>query len=163
MSRKRAGFAPVAILTFVTYMLFTGSAHPYDVVTGVIVAVVVGALLGSIAGSNVALNPVRCFWALVYFVWYSFVAEVKAHVDVMRRVITGDVNPGIVRVPISLRSPYARTIVANSITNTPGTVVVDTDEEFLYVNWIDVRSTDPSAAREEISKDFERFARRIAE
>ncbi len=162
----RSGFGgslTAAVLAFLTYMVFTGSVKPYDVVTGLVVAVVVGVLMGRIAGSCGALNPGRWLWAIVYFLWYMFVAEVRAHLDVIRRVITGDVNPGIVKVPIQLKNEYARTIVANSITNTPGTVVVDMDSDFMYVNWIDVKSEDSELARKEISEDFEKFAGRISE
>ncbi|AEH24800.1 Membrane bound complex 1, subunit B [Pyrococcus yayanosii CH1] len=110
-----------------------------------------------------ALNLVRWLWGAIYFVWYMLVAETKAHLDVMARIITGNVNPGIVRVPIRVNTDYAKTLVANSITNTPGTVVVDMDENYLYVNWINVTSEDPERAREKISADFEKFAKRMFE
>ncbi|AMM54753.1 Na+/H+ antiporter subunit E [Pyrococcus kukulkanii] len=159
------GFLPTALLAFVTYIIFTGSATPYDLATGAIVALVTGALMGKflIRSDVKALNPIRWLWGAIYFVWYMLVAETKAHLDVMVRIITGNVNPGIVRVPIRVKTDYAKTLVANSITNTPGTVVVDMDENYLYVNWINVTSEDPEKAREKISADFEKFAKRMFE
>ncbi|MFA4639718.1 Na+/H+ antiporter subunit E [Pyrococcus kukulkanii] len=159
------GFLPTALLAFVTYIIFTGSATPYDLTTGAIVALFTGALMGRflVKSDAKALNPVRWIWGAMYFVWYMVMAETKAHLDVMVRIITGNVNPGIVRVPISVKTDYAKTLVANSITNTPGTVVVDVDENYFYVNWINVVSDDPEKAREEISADFEKFAKRMFE
>jgi multicomponent Na+:H+ antiporter subunit E len=159
------GVIPTAILAFVTYILFTGSTTPYDLATGVIVGATVGLLMGKFLVKNdaKALNPVRWAWGLAYFLWYFLVAEVKAHLDVIGRIITGNFEPGIVRVPLKVRSEYARTLVANSITNTPGTVVVDVDDDYLYVNWINVTTEEPEKAKKEICEEFEKYAERIFE
>ncbi|MBC7095407.1 Na+/H+ antiporter subunit E [Thermococcus sp.] len=159
------GFFGTALLAFVTYILFTGSARVFDVVTGVIVAVGVGLFMGKyVVESDVrALNPLRWLWALIYFIWYMIFAEIRAHLDVMGRVVTGKFEPGIVKVPIGVKTDYAKTLVANSITNTPGTVVVDLDEKHMYVNWINVVTEEPEEARKMILENFERFAKRIFE
>ncbi|ANF22470.1 Na+/H+ antiporter subunit E [Thermococcus piezophilus] len=159
------GVIPTALLAFITYILFTGSATPYDLATGAIIAIAVGLLMGKFLVKNdaKALNPVRWLWAVIYFLWYMLVAETKAHLDVMARILSGKYEPGIVRAPINVKTDYAKTLVANSITNTPGTVVVDMDEKYLYVNWIDTSTEDPEEARSEISADFEKFTKRIFE
>ena len=159
------GVIPTALLAFITYILFTGSAKPFDLTTGVIVAVGVGLLVGKylVREDAKALNPVRWVWAVVYFIWYMIVAETKSHIDVMIRIITGNYNPGIVKVPIEVKTDYAKTLVANSITNTPGTVVVDLDDEYMYVNWINVTTEEPEEAKKEICEDFEKYAKRIFE
>ncbi|HIP88766.1 MAG TPA: cation:proton antiporter [Thermococcus paralvinellae] len=159
------GVIPTALLAFITYVAFTGSIRPFDLITGVIVALGVGLLMGKYLVKNdaKALNPVRWIWAVIYLLWYMLVAETRAHLDVIVRIITGNYNPGIVRVPVNVKTDYAKTLVANSITNTPGTVVVDLDDDYMYVNWINVTTVDPEVARKEICEDFEKFARRIFE
>ncbi|AHF80858.1 Na+/H+ antiporter subunit E [Thermococcus paralvinellae] len=159
------GVIPTALLAFITYILFTGSAEPFDLVTGLIVAIGVGLLVGKylVKEDAKALNPVRWLWGIIYFIWYMIVAETKSHIDVMIRTITGNYNPGIVKVPIDVKTDYAKTLVANSITNTPGTVVVDLDDEYMYVNWINVTTTEPEKAKKEICEDFEKYAKRIFE
>ncbi len=157
----------VALLTFVVYIVFTGSVTIYDLITGVIAAIVVGALCANI----VLQNPRKVFdvrrWIhlVAYALHYFFIDEVKAHLDVARRILSPSmpINPGIVRVPYEVVSDYAITAVANSITNTPGTVVVDIDTErkVMYVHWIDVKTTKPSEARKHISETFERFAKKV--
>ncbi len=54
-------------------------------------------------------------------------------------------------------------MIANSITNTPGTVTIDVDEKhgYLLVHWIDTRSTDPLVCRSMISLRYESYARKI--
>ncbi|NJE41739.1 Na+/H+ antiporter subunit E [Thermococcus sp. GR6] len=159
------GVVPTATLTFITYLIFTGSASPFDLVTGIIVAISVGLLIGRylVQNDTKAMNPTRWLWTVIYFIWYMLVAETKSHVDVMVRTITGKYEPGIVKVPIGVKTDYAKTLVANSITNTPGTVVVDLDDKYMYVNWINVTTEDPEKVKGEISADFEKFAKRIFE
>ncbi len=158
---------PIAILVFVVYIVFSGSVKPYDLVTGIVSAVIVGLITANlvIAKPGKALNPIRWAWTIAYAVYYFFIAEVRAHIDVMKRIVSPSmpINPGIVRVPINVETDYALTTVANSITNTPGTVTVDVDRErgYLYVHWIDVKTTDPEEAKRYISQVFERFAKRI--
>ena len=159
------GVISTAVLTFITYILFSGSTKPFDLVTGIIVAVGVGLLVGKYLVQNdvKALNPLRWLWGVIYFIWYMLVAETKAHLDVMMRVITGKYEAGIVKVPIEVKTDYAKTLIANSITNTPGTVAVDLDDKYMYVNWINVITEEPEKAKKKICEDFERFAKKIFE
>lgn len=158
-------FLPVMLLAFILYIIITGSATPYDIVTGVITALVAGLLFGRYLVKNPkkALNPARWVAMVVYFIKYITVIELRAHLDVIKRIIFGDTNPGIIKVPITVKDEYARFLVANSITNTPGTVTVYMDEKYAYVNWIDVKTRDPDEARKEILEKFEKHAKRIFE
>jgi len=152
-----------ALLAFITYIVFTGSITLYDVLTGTAVAVAVGFLAGKYVVVNElkALNPIRWFWAIVYFLKYMTVIELQAHLLVIKALFTGRTNPGIVRVPIGVKTGYAKLLVAASITNTPGTVVVDITDKYMYVNWITVLTTDPEEARKHISLEFEKYASKI--
>ncbi len=156
-----------AILAFITYIVFSGSVTLYDLVTATIVAVIVGLLVANLMISNPRklLQVQRLGWLIMYVIRYFFIDEVKAHLDVMSRIVRPSmpINPGIVRVPYYVRSDYAMTTIANSITNTPGTVVVDLDTKrrIFYVHWIDVKALEAERARKEISEVFERFAKRI--
>jgi len=152
-----------ALLAFTIYIVFTGSATLYDIVTGFAVAAVVGFVAGKyvVVNESKVFNPVRWFWALVFFLKYITVTEIKAHIEVIKILFTGKYNPGIVRIPVSVKTDYAKLLVAFAITNTPGTVVVDTGDNIMYVNWINVTTTDPVEARKKISSEFEKYAERI--
>ena len=158
---------PIIILAFIIYIVFTGSITPFDLVTGIIGAIIVGAAFGAVAVSNAYkfVQVWRYFWGLAYALYYFFVAEVRAHLDVIRRILSPSmpINPGIVKVPIDVKSDYAILSISNSITNTPGTVVVyvHPSKKYLYVNWIDVKTTALEEARKAISYYFERFSKRI--
>jgi len=156
---------PVAVLVFIIYILFTGSATLYDIITGVIVSVACGMLFGEFVVRNPSkcFDPRRWFWTIAYFLKYMTVIEARAHLDVIKRILTMDIRPGIVKVPIDVKNDYSRILVAHSITNTPGTVTVDMDDNYIYVNWINVVTEKPKEARKRISEEFEKFAEKIFE
>ncbi len=54
---------------------------------------------------------------------------IKATLDVATRTVNGKVEPVIVEIPTVLKRPISQTILANSITLTPGTLSVDLDSE----------------------------------
>uniref|UniRef100_A0A7C2ZLZ0 Cation:proton antiporter n=1 Tax=Ignisphaera aggregans TaxID=334771 RepID=A0A7C2ZLZ0_9CREN len=160
----------IAILVFTVYIVYTGSATLYDLITGAVVAIVVGILFSSITITNAlkALNPRRWFYLVAYALRYFIVDETRAHVDVIRRILDPKlpVSPAIVKVPYDVETDYAKTAIACSITNTPGTVVVDIDEDqkVFYVHWIgavDEAIKDPQAARRHISEVFEIYSKKI--
>nr|NIO61347.1 hypothetical protein [Gammaproteobacteria bacterium] len=64
-----------------------------------------------------------------------------------------------------LQSDIAMTLLANSITLTPGTMSVDVDQDnsVLYVHWIDVRSPDIESATRNIVERFEKILQKIFE
>ncbi len=109
------------------------------------------------------LNPVKWVIFLFYLIGPFFYAMARANIDVAFRVITGKINPGIVKISPQLKSDAAITLLANSITLTPGTLSVDIDEKNndLYIHWINVTNLKPSI--EDICGTFPEWARRIAE
>jgi Multisubunit Na+/H+ antiporter, MnhE subunit len=87
----------------------------------------------------------------------------KANIDVAYRVITGKINPGIVKISPGLKTGLGITLLADSITLTPGTLSVDIDEKNndLYVHWINVTTLKPTTHH--ICSNFPQWIRRIAE
>jgi multicomponent Na+:H+ antiporter subunit E len=114
------------------------------------------------------LNPVRWFIFLGYLIGPFFIALAKANLDVAYRVITGKIKPGIVRISPDLKTDFGITMLANSITLTPGTLSVDIDENTndLFIHWINV---DEKALEKKpvdckyICGNFPKWVRRIAE
>ena len=168
-------FLITAAVAYVTYLILTigsGSVLLWsraELIIGALLAVVVGVLLRNrFIGKDLRmLNPVRWFTFLVYLFPFFF-AMAKANVDVAYRVITGRINPAIVKINPNLKTDLSLTILANSITLTPGTLSVDVDQKTneLYVHWINV---DPEVLKHmprdyhPICYSFPDWARRIAD
>ncbi|MGB5924802.1 MAG: Na+/H+ antiporter subunit E, partial [Dehalococcoidia bacterium] len=138
-------FIVTAVVAYVVYLLLTiGSGtvllwSTAELIVGAVLAVVVGAVLRNrFIGKDLRmLNPRRWFTFLVYLFPF-FLAMAKANVDVAYRVITGRINPAIVKINPKLKNDMSLTILATSITLTPGTLSVDVNPETneLYVHWI---------------------------
>jgi multicomponent Na+:H+ antiporter subunit E len=101
-------------------------------------------------------------WAnIVYYIFGPFaVALYKSNVDVAKRIIFKNLNPGIIKFHPKLRTEEGKTFLADSITLTPGTLTVDIDEEgYFYIHWINVESKAPT--EEQICGSFAKWARRL--
>lgn len=110
------------------------------------------------------LQPQRYFWFIVFliiFIWEC----IKANLDVAYRVLhpAMPIKPGIVKVKLDLKTDIAKTILANSITMTPGTITVDLIGDTIYVHWIYVSSTDPEEYSKKVAGRFEKLIKRIFE
>jgi len=161
----KRGFVGTFAVTLAVYLLYTGSITTYDLLTGGAVAAIVAYVLGDrlIQNDLKLFQPGRWVAAIVYFLRYFLIEETKTHIDVAKRVFTLEARPGIVRVPLEVESDYGKVLVANSITNTPGTVVVDIsdDGKWLYVHWIDVSTLDEREVKENVVGYFEEYAKKI--
>jgi len=120
---------------------------------------------GTYIFKGVKMNPQSVFYSLQYVI--IFIIELtKSNIDVIFRVLDPKlpIRPGIVRVKTELKSPLARLILANSITLTPGTFVVDMKEDTIYVHWIDVCcDNDPQEITNNIAGKFEKILMKIYE
>jgi len=112
-------------------------------------------------------NPVKWVMLLVYAICVFLVELTKANIDVAFRALKPSlpVNPGIVKVPVDLKSDYGQSMLANSITLTPGTITMDIAEEDgktnYYIHWINVTTQDHEEAGEAIKGRLEKGVGRI--
>jgi multicomponent Na+:H+ antiporter subunit E len=147
-------FIITSIVSFIIYLLLTiGSATDSsnilglwnlgELILGIILSIIVGfiAKMIFIKKSFRMLNPIRWIRFLVYLIGPFFIGMAKANLDVAYRVITGKINPGIVKISPDLRTDLGTAMLANSITLTPGTLTVDINDENndLYIHWINVK------------------------
>ena len=98
---------------------------------------------------------------LLLFLLTLLVKIYFASFDTVWRVITGRINPRIIRIRTRLKSDLAQTILANAITLTPGTLTIDTNEDYLYIHWLESKTTHTHQAAELIKGHFEVWLRRI--
>jgi multicomponent Na+:H+ antiporter subunit E len=154
------------ILTFLFWLLLTFNLSPANLVAGACAALVTSLLFTRHFFVKVEkfIQPRRYFWLLVYLVIFAWEC-LKANFDVAYRVLhpSMPIRPGIVRVKLELKSDFAKTMLANSITMTPGTITVDLIGDELYVHWIYVRSEDPVAYSHRIAGRFEKYIKKIFE
>lgn len=157
------------LAAFAVWCLLNWIPSGANLLVGILVALLVAFMLGDlvIQRPHLTRDPRRYAYFLFQYVPVFLWEVLKANIDVIYRVVHPGlpINPGIVKVRTSLRSDIALTLLANSITLTPGTMSVDIgkDHGFLYVHWIDVRTRDIEAATRIIVERFERILRKIFE
>ncbi|KUK17087.1 MAG: Multisubunit sodium/hydrogen antiporter, MnhE subunit [Thermococcus sibiricus] len=90
---------------------------------------------------------------------------IESNFKVAKHAVFMDINPGIVKIKTELHSNTGVTILANSITLTPGTLTLDVNkklgETYLYVHWISVEALNREKAGEKIKGDIEGWLRKI--
>ena len=106
-----------------------------------------------IIGNNIEGNKyVKIIPRIISFFIYFLYQVVKANLQVAYEVMTPNlyVEPGIIRIPLDVKSNIEISILANLITLTPGTLSMDVSEDnkVLYVHTMYV-------------KDKEKFIREI--
>ena len=107
-------------------------------------------------------NPAMIVEFILVVLWDIVVANVSvAKIILFKR--NEDMLPTWVTVPLDLRSPEAITVLAGTITMTPGTVSADVaaDGRSLLVHCLD--AADPDAVRDDIKQRYERRLREIFE
>ena len=152
-----------AIILLIWYG-FTTSLAPAEITTGVVFSLVISYI--SVKSFNccdpILLMPSHILHFMKYF-FVFIVALLKANIDVARRVLSPKlpINPGIVMFKTKLDNDFAKMVLANSITLTPGTLTVDVIKNKFYVHWIDVTTEDPDEVYKKIAEPFEKILLKI--
>ena len=142
------------------WLVANDSLAPEIVLVGAVVAALLAVLFAPFARvyADIRWTPrvlLNAFAFLGVFVWEL----VLANLNVARLVFSPriDIRPGIVEIKTRLKSPLGRMVLANAITLTPGTLVVDIKGDTLFIHWIVVSSVDPEAATRDIAGRFEKY------
>jgi multicomponent K+:H+ antiporter subunit E len=107
-------------------------------------------------------NPVMIVEFIAIVLWDIVVANIVVAKTILFTRNSG-MHPAWVTIPLDLRSPEAITVLAGTITMTPGTVSSDiaADGRSLLVHCLN--APDPDAIREEIKQRYERRLKEIFE
>lgn len=164
---------PAIISTFIVCMgfwvLLTWSISIQELAAGAIVSLAVSLYASRFFIHEDAFHlfkPTR-FVGLVAYI-FTFLGElIKANCDVAKRVYGGckNINPGIVKIPVDLKSDYGRAMLADSITLTPGTITLDAVEEdgkcYFYVHWLNVTAESGTEAGDAIKGILEKGVKKV--
>jgi multicomponent Na+:H+ antiporter subunit E len=96
---------------------------------------------------------------VVFFLWELFLSNLRVAYHVLAPL--DRMRPGIVAVPLDLRTDTEIVMLANLITLTPGTLSLDvsTDQRVLYIHAIQVE--DAARFRDGVKTGYERRVREV--
>lgn len=163
-AKPTKGFIGLWLILMFIWIAANSSASVASLGTGILISGVLACIFtrNTNVWQDVRLSPS----GLYHFMRYTgvFAVElVRANMNMMRYVYSPriDIKPGIIKVKMRLKSPIGRLALANSIALTPGSLVVDIEEEALFVHWLDVQTTDPDQAANMIAEPFEKHLEKV--
>ena len=151
LTRRFLETVPLALVLFVFWLIFTEKANWHHLLLGAAVSLLVSWLsyhllagrldphLSAGVAARFPIFAVILFWEII-----------KANWDVLKRVFAPSmpISPRIVVFESYLESEIAKTILANSITLTPGTVTVEIEEKKFFIHCLaEAHAEDPGQGR----------------
>lgn len=162
--RRWLVYLPAAVFLWIAV---SGRASPVQLGWGLVVGLLTMPLSWGIFSLEKRIVPAEFLhgtWGWISWFLFLFIPEaVLSSLDMARRVVQPVVpmRPGIVGVPIRFRGTADALMLTNHVTLTPGTIVVDVDEQagMFYVHTID--ASDPERLRREVQLLHEKVVRRL--
>ncbi|MEO0771748.1 MAG: Na+/H+ antiporter subunit E [Pseudomonadota bacterium] len=142
------------LLTLVWCLLVNRPSHG-AVAFGLILGIIIPIMTSAYWPERPAITrPWRLFSYFGLVCWDIMVANVEVAMIVLFKP-NDKMQPNWVKIPLDLRTPEAITVLASTITLTPGTLSADLsdDGQTLLVHALD--APDPDAVRDEIKKRYE--------
>lgn len=148
----------LGLVLFAVWLLWSGIYEPMLLILGGLSCALVLLVVRRMDAFDQETAPLELTLpALGYVPWLAW-EIVKANVDVARRILSPGlpIDPRIVEVEAGQRSEIGRTVYANSITLTPGTVTVEVEG-----NRFRVHALTAEAAEELLGGEMDRRVSRL--
>ena len=164
VANKMSKFIFTWIILFIVWLGFTTSFEIPEVITGVIVSFIIAIYnFGHFTEIGMkSFSPKRVLYIFQY-IFIFLIALIVANFNVAKIVLSPKlpINTGIVQFETKLKSNFARLVLANSITLTPGTFTIDIIDDKFFIHWLDVKVTDSEKVYKEIAEPFEKVLLKI--
>lgn len=149
-----------SLLLLVVWLMLNGSVSPGHIILGAVLAIIIPLICAPLQVPQPRIaSPFRALRYVLMVLGDIVVANIQVALLVvgpMRRI-----NPGFVAVPLDLQETLPITVLASTVTMTPGTVSaeVSEDRKWLYVHVLDM----PADEQEVIEHIKQRYEAAIKE
>lgn len=153
----------LSLLLVVTWMLLVNQFKIGSVVMAVILAIIIPMLTAPYWPNRPGIKHIPAFAAYVLLVMWDIM---KANIEVARIVLfmrNDKIDSRWISVPIDLKTPEAITVLAGTITMTPGTVTADMSSCGRVLLIHALHAPDPEGIISEIKTRYEARLKRIFE
>lgn len=163
MLRKIFPHPLLSLLLVAVWLMLLNGVSLGGIVMGVILGIAIPKITSPYWPDRPRLRrPFKIAEYILLAIWDIVVANVVvAKLILFKR--NADMSPAWIAVPLDLRTPEAITVLAGTVTLTPGTVSAEfsADGRELLVHALD--APDPAAVRDEIKARYERRLKEIFE
>ena len=123
---------------FTFWLLLSGRFDLFHISAGIICSLLVALFSKKLVLANptdrggVAIEALRIFRYTIWLIYQIFISGI----DVTKRIfkLKMAINPGIIKCRPKLKSDVALTVLANSITLTPGTMTMDISDGEIFIH-----------------------------
>ncbi len=156
----------ISIAIFLFYIISIGTLKMYTIFFGIIISIAIAIIVDKmlIISKTIELrDAIKIVYILKYLLYFIY-SEIKSHIYVTKMIFMNNrIRPAIIAIPYTTETDYGITLLALSITNTPGTLTLHVDKaaKTMYIHWIDASTLDVSKARKIISEKFDELAKKI--
>lgn len=148
------------ILLALAWAALTGQFTPTNVIIGFGLGYILLWLAQRATGPSTYFKKVRQVIGFTFFfLWELILANLRVAYDVVTP--RHHMRPGVVAIPLDIKTNAEITLLANLITLTPGTLSLDisTDKSTLYVHAMHIDSVE--LFRQDIKEGFERRVQEV--
>jgi multicomponent Na+:H+ antiporter subunit E len=168
METKTKSRIIVFVFALIVWFALTDIKDYQEALIGIGISLLVTFLAGQfLITTEKSQHPAKRFFHFLIYIPKFFWEMIKANLEVAYLVVHPllPIKPGIVKIETKLTKDSAITVLANSITLTPGTMTVDVnkDKGELYIHWIKVKVEETESATKEISAKFEKSLTEVFE
>ncbi|MCU0816069.1 MAG: Na+/H+ antiporter subunit E [Cypionkella sp.] len=153
----------LSLLLFVTWMLLVNTFKIGSLVMAGILATVIPLLTAAYWTNRPKVRNIPAFAAYVLLVLWDIII---ANIQVAKIILfyrSDQIKSAWIPVPIDLKTPEAITLLAGTITMTPGTVTADMSSCGRVLLIHSLHAPDPDAIRDDIKSRYEARLKRIFE
>jgi multicomponent K+:H+ antiporter subunit E len=153
----------LTLLLIVVWQMLVNKVTPGNLLLGAILGVLIPLVTAPYWPNTPRLRSIpRIVEYVLVVLWDICVANVQVAMIILFKA-NANTRPAWVTIPLELKTPEAITVLAGTITMTPGTVSSDlsADGRSLLVHCLD--APDPEAVRDEIKARYERRLMEIFE
>ncbi len=146
------------------WVLFSADIGLFSVLAGVFSSVLIALSAYDVFIEDYEASRRAVFPRLLPLLLYPFILTVamyRSSLGILRSILSGRVSPHVVHFRSRLRSDLARVVLAESITFTPGTIVIDLDDDHYVVHWLNATSRHSAVAGAAIKGGLEAALKRI--
>jgi multicomponent Na+:H+ antiporter subunit E len=152
-------FGMTFVIVFIVWLFIVHTIDLANFIFGIGISVIVTLVTWEFFTEerNKMIFNIKNWGRFLLYLAVLFYVQVLSHLSVSKRIITGRVNPAIVRVPTRFRTDLGKTLFGNSVTMTPGTLTLDLDKKSFYIHTIGHRKG------ERIGRLFEKYGIGVTE
>ncbi len=152
-------------LLFLIYIALTFPLDLQEILTGILIFFLIMILFYNFSSFFSSTTSIFKFiFYLLSYLFFLLLEIIKANLNVAKIVLSPkiNINSAILKCKTNLKSDFGKSILANSITLTPGTLSVDVKGDDLFIHCMDTKIKSEDEAYQQIIKPFEQRIKRFA-